>query len=222
MEIAGEYRIAASKQTVWEGLNDPEILRASIPGCESIERHSDTSLSAVVKIKMGPVRATFRGKVTLSDLDPPNSYTISGEGEGGVAGFGRGSARVSLADAEGGTLLTYAADAVIGGKLAQIGSRLVDSATRKLSKDFFEKFAKEVEAAALATPSSPAPAEAPEPATAPAPAAPVTSPAPEEASDAAAGPAGAPKPAALSGTAELTAGLVAIALAVLVLLEVVL
>ena len=212
MEIAGEYRIAASKQTVWEGLNDPEILRASIPGCESIERHSDTSLSAVVKIKMGPVRATFRGKVTLSDLDPPNSYTISGEGEGGVAGFGRGSARVSLADAEGGTLLTYAADAVIGGKLAQIGSRLVDSATRKLSKDFFEKFAKEVEAAALVTPSSPAPAEAPKPAADPAtasePAAPVTSPAPGDAS----------KPAALSGMAELSAGLVAVALAVLVLI----
>ncbi len=206
MEIAGEYRIAASKQTVWEGLNDPEILRASIPGCESIERHSDTSLSAVVKIKMGPVRATFRGKVTLSDLDPPNSYTISGEGEGGVAGFGRGSARVSLADVEGETLLTYAAEAVIGGKLAQIGSRLVDSATRKLSKDFFEKFSKEVEAAALVTPSSPAPAEAPEPAAEPV--APVTSPAPGDAS----------KPAALSGMAELSAGLVAVALAVLVLI----
>jgi len=208
MEIAGEYRIAASKQTVWEGLNDPEILRASIPGCESIERHSDTSLSAVVKIKMGPVRATFRGKVTLSDLDPPNSYTISGEGEGGVAGFGRGSARVSLADVEGETLLTYTADAVIGGKLAQIGSRLVDSATRKLSKDFFEKFAKEVEAVALATPASPAPAEAPEPAAASEPAAPVTSPAPGDVS----------KPAALSGIAELSAGLVAVALAVLVLI----
>lgn len=204
MEIAGEYRIAASKQTVWEGLNDPEILRASIPGCESIERHSDTILSAVVKIKMGPVKATFRGKVTLSDLDPPNSYTISGEGEGGVAGFGRGSARVSLAEVEGGTLLTYAADAVIGGKLAQIGSRLVDSATRKLSKDFFEKFSKEVEAVAAATPPSAATEDAPEPA----PAVPEKSPASGEAS----------KPAPLSGMAELSAGLVAVALAVLVLI----
>ncbi len=145
MEIAGEYRIAADKQTVWEALNDPEILRASIPGCESVERHSDTQLTAVVKIRMGPVRATFKGKVTLSDLDPPNSYTISGEGEGGVAGFGRGSARVSLADVEGETLLTYAAKAEVGGKLAQIGSRLVESATRKLSKDFFENFSKVVE-----------------------------------------------------------------------------
>ena len=151
MEIAGEYRIAADKQTVWEALNDPEILRASIPGCESVERHSDTQFSAVVKIRMGPVRATFKSKVTLADLDPPNSYTISGEGEGGVAGFGRGSARVSLAE--------------VGGKLAQIGSRLVESATRKLSKDFFENFSKVVEtgAAELAAPAQPAPGGAPAP-----------------------------------------------------------
>lgn len=124
MEIAGEYRIAADKQAVWEALNDPEILRASIPGCESIERHSDTNLSAVVKIKMGPVKATFRGKVTLSDLDPPNSYTISGEGEGGVAGFGKGSARVNLADVQGETLLTYAAKAEVGGRPPRLASRL--------------------------------------------------------------------------------------------------
>ena len=163
MEIAGEYRIAADKQTVWEALNDPEILCASIPGCESVERHSDTQLSAVVKIRMGPVRATFKGKVTLSDLDPPNSYTISGEGEGGVAGFGRGSARVSLAEVEGETLLTYAAKAEVGGKLAQIGSRLVESATRKLSKDFFDNFSKVVETggAEVAAPAQPAPGEAP-------------------------------------------------------------
>lgn len=154
MEIAGEYRIAADKQTVWEALNDPEILRESIPGCESVERQSDTQLTAVVKIRMGPVRATFKGKVTLSDLNPPDSYTISGEGEGGVAGFGRGSARVSLADVDGETLLTYAAKAEVGGKLAQIGSRLVESATRKLSKDFFEKFSKVVEASAAGTATS--------------------------------------------------------------------
>ncbi len=114
---------------------------------------------------MGPVRATFKGKVTLSDLDPPNSYTISGEGEGGVAGFGRGSARVSLAKVEGETLLTYAAKAEVGGKLAQIGSRLVESATRKLSKDFFENFSKVVEtgAAETAAPALPSPGEAPAP-----------------------------------------------------------
>ena len=165
MEIAGEYRIAADKQTVWEALNDPEILCASIPGCEGVERHSDTQLSAVVKIRMGPVRAKFKGKVTLSDLDPPNSYTISGEGEGGVAGFGRGSARVSLAEVEGETLLTYAAKAEVGGKLAQIGSRLVESATRKLSKDFFENFSKVVETGAAETAASalPSPGEAPAP-----------------------------------------------------------
>ncbi len=194
MEIAGEYRIAANKQSVWEALNDPEILRASIPGCESVERHSDTQLSAVVKIRMGPVRATFKGKVTLSDLDPPNSYTISGEGEGGVAGFGRGSARVSLADVEGETLLTYAAKAEVGGKLAQIGSRLVESATRKLSKDFFDNFSKVVETggAELAAPVQPAPGEA-----------------------AARQPTAGPTPATGSNVADWSAGLVAIILTVL-------
>lgn len=194
MEIAGEYRIAADKQTVWEALNDPEILRASIPGCESVERHSDTQLSAVVKIRMGPVRATFKGKVTLSDLDPPNSYTISGEGDGGVAGFGRGSARVSLAEVEGETLLTYAAKAEVGGKLAQIGSRLVESATRKLSKDFFDNFSKVVEtgAAEPAAPAQPSPGDTPAPQ-----------------------PTAGSKPATGSSLADWSAGLVAIILTVL-------
>lgn len=198
MDIAGEYRIAADKQTVWEALNDPEILRASIPGCESVERHSDTQFSAVVKIRMGPVRATFKGKVTLSDLDPPNSYTISGEGEGGVAGFGRGSARVGLADVEGDTLLTYSAKAEVGGKLAQIGSRLVESATRKLSKDFFENFSKVVEtgAAEVAAPAPGVPGETPARQTA----------------------AGS-KPATGSNFADWSAGLVAIILAALFFLS---
>ncbi len=197
MEIAGEFRIAADKQTVWEALNDPEILRASIPGCESVERHSDTQLTAVVKIRMGPVRATFKGKVTLSDLDPPNSYTISGEGEGGVAGFGRGSARVTLADVEGETLLTYAAKAEVGGKLAQIGSRLVESATRKLSKDFFDNFSKVVETGAA----QPSAAAQPSPGDAPAPQ-----------------PSAESKPATESGLADWSAGLAAIILTALLFL----
>ena len=194
MEIAGEYRIAADKQTVWEALNDPEILRASIPGCESVDRHSDTQLTAVVKIRMGPVRATFKGKVTLSDLDPPNSYTISGEGEGGVAGFGRGSARVTLADVEGETLLTYAAKAEVGGKLAQIGSRLVESATRKLSKDFFDNFSKAVETGGA----EPSAAAQPSPGEAPAPQ-----------------PSAESKPATGSGLADWSAGLIAVILTAL-------
>ena len=197
MEIAGEYRIEADKQTVWEALNDPEILRVSIPGCETVDRHSDTQLTAVVKIRMGPVRATFKGKVTLSDLDPPNSYTISGEGEGGVAGFGRGSARVTLADVEGDTLLTYAAKAEVGGKLAQIGSRLVESATRKLSKDFFENFSKAVEAGAAETRATAQPS-------------PGTAPAPQSSAES--------KPATGSGLADWSAGLAAIILTALLFL----
>ena len=200
MEIAGEYRIAADKQTVWEALNDPEILRASIPGCESVERHSDTQFSAVVKVRMGPVRATFKSKVTLADLDPPNSYTISGEGEGGVAGFGRGSARVSLAAVEGDTLLTYSAKAEVGGQLAQIGSRLVESATRKLSKSFVANFAKVVETGA-AEPAAPSPG-APSPGEAPAPQ-----------------PAAESTPASGSNLANWSAGLVVIILIALIFIS---
>ena len=210
MDIVGEYRIPADKQTVWDALNDPEILKISIPGCESVERHSETELTASVMIKMGPVKATFRGKVTLADLDPPNSYTISGEGEGGVAGFGKGSARVSLADVEGETLLTYSATADVGGKLAQIGSRLVESATRKLAKDFFSNFSKAVESGAArgearaeaAVPPAPEPTAKPQPAA-------------ERRPEAA-----KPEPATLRGlsTANWTAGLVAIILIILLVL----
>ncbi len=210
MDIVGEYRIPANKQAVWEALNDPEILKISIPGCESVERHSETELTASVMIKMGPVKATFRGKVTLSDLDPPNSYTISGEGEGGVAGFGKGSARVSLADVEEDTLLTYSATADVGGKLAQIGSRLVESATRKLAKDFFTNFSKAVEAGA-------APVEAR--VEAPAPPAPEASAKPQPAAERRPE-AAKPEPATLRGlsTANWTAGLVAIILIILLVL----
>jgi carbon monoxide dehydrogenase subunit G len=140
MELTGETLIPASRQRVWEALNDPEILRQSITGCETIEKLSDTELTAKVTAKVGPVKATFTGAVTLSDIDPPNGYRISGEGKGGVAGFAKGGANVTLTDAEGGTLLSYSVDAQVGGKLAQIGSRLIDATAKSYAKDFFEKF----------------------------------------------------------------------------------
>ncbi len=140
MELTGENLIPATRQRVWDALNDPEILRQSITGCETVEKLSDTEMTAKVTAKVGPVKATFTGQVTLSEIDPPNGYRISGEGKGGVAGFAKGGANVTLTDAEGGTLLTYSVDAQVGGKLAQIGSRLIDATAKSYAKDFFEKF----------------------------------------------------------------------------------
>ena len=140
MEITGEYRIPAPRRQVWAALNDPDILRQCIPGCEALERTADETLEATVLAKVGPVKARFKGKVTLSDLKPPESYVISGEGAGGVAGFARGEAKVSLREDGGSTVLTYAADATVGGKLAQIGSRLIDATARKMADEFFDKF----------------------------------------------------------------------------------
>ncbi|BAI73968.1 carbon monoxide dehydrogenase subunit G (plasmid) [Azospirillum sp. B510] len=151
MDMSGSQRIEASREAVWAALNDPEILRQCIPGCEEVVRQSDTEMTAKVVAKVGPVSAKFTGKVTLSDLDPPNGYTISGEGSGGVAGFGKGGATVSLSDDGGATVLTYTAKAQVGGKLAQIGSRLVDATARKMAEDFFARFTQIV---------GPAPAEA--------------------------------------------------------------
>ena len=141
MDMTGEYRIAAPRAKVWAALNDAEILRQAIPGCDEIEKTSDTSFTAKVTAKVGPVKASFGGKVTLSDMDPPNGYTISGEGSGGVAGFAKGGAKVSLVDDGAGTVLTYAVDAQVGGKLAQIGSRLIDGTARKMAEEFFSRFA---------------------------------------------------------------------------------
>jgi carbon monoxide dehydrogenase subunit G len=141
MDMTGEFRIPAPRQRVWEGLNDPETLKESIPGCQEIQKLSDTEFAAKVVAKVGPVKATFNGKVTLSDLAPPSGYTIAGEGTGGVAGFAKGSAKVSLAEADGGTVLSYVVQAHVGGKLAQIGSRLIDATARKMAQDFFGKFA---------------------------------------------------------------------------------
>ena len=150
MDMSGSHRIEASREAVWAALNDPDILRQCIPGCEEVVRQSDTEMTAKVVAKVGPVSAKFAGKVTLSDLDPPNGYTITGEGSGGAAGFGKGGATVALSDDGGATLLTYTAKAQVGGKLAQIGSRLVDATARKMAEEFFARFTKIV---------GPAPAE---------------------------------------------------------------
>ena len=144
MDMTGEYRIPAPREKVWEALNDPEVLKASIAGCQELDKTSDTSFSAKVKTKVGPVSATFTGKVELSDIDPPNGYTISGEGQGGVAGFAKGGAKVALTEDGSDTILNYEANAQVGGKLAQIGSRLIDSTARKMADDFFGKFAEQV------------------------------------------------------------------------------
>ncbi len=140
MDMTGEQRIAASREEVWRALNDPEILRQAITGAESVERISDTEFQATVTAKIGPVKATFKGKVKLTDIDPPNGYTITGEGKGGAVGFAKGGAKVRLSEDGGETVLTYEVTASVGGKLAQIGSRLVDGAAKKMAGEFFEKF----------------------------------------------------------------------------------
>ena len=132
----------ASRETVWAKLNDAEVLKACIPGCEELDQDlGDTEFQAVATTKIGPVKARFKGKVQLTDLDPPNGYKISGEGDGGVAGFAKGGATVALTEKDGGTLLTYNVEAQIGGKLAQLGQRLVNGAAKKVADDFFQKFA---------------------------------------------------------------------------------
>lgn len=145
MTMSGEVDLPAAKDVVWQKLNDPEVLKACIPGCQSLERTSDEGFQAVAKIKVGPVSATFKGKVNLTDLDPPNGYRIQGEGEGGIAGFAKGGAAVKLADApEGGTKLSYDVEAQVGGKIAQLGSRLIDGVARKMADQFFSSFANAV------------------------------------------------------------------------------
>jgi carbon monoxide dehydrogenase subunit G len=174
MDFSGEYRIPARVGKVWEALNDPATLQQCIPGCESLEKVSDTELKATVRMKVGPVSARFSGKVTLSDLDPPNGYRITGEGQGGAAGFAKGGAVVRLAEADGATVLTYSADAQVGGKIAQIGARLIDGTARKLADEFFGKFSEVVGG----QPSPPQAAAGPAPASEPAATMPA-SPAPE-------------------------------------------
>jgi carbon monoxide dehydrogenase subunit G len=141
MEIRGEYKIAAPRAKVFAALNDPAVLQACIPGCEMLEKSSDTEMQAKVRMRIGPVSAAFTGKVTLSDLDPPNGYRISGEGQGGVAGFAKGGAVVTLTEDGGDTILKYDVDAQVGGKIAQVGARLITGTAKKLADQFFGKFA---------------------------------------------------------------------------------
>lgn len=141
MQLAGTYHVPASPQRVWEALNDPEIMKSCIAGCESIDVISETEYHAVVSAKIGPVSAKFRGRLTLKDLNPPNSCSLIFEGQGGVAGFAKGGANVTMAPEGNGTSLSYAANTQIGGKLAQIGSRLVESVAKKTADDFFGAFA---------------------------------------------------------------------------------
>lgn len=162
MELTGEHRINAPRATVWAGLNDPETLKQSIDAVDEINKISDTEFEAVAVVKVGPVKAKFKGKITLSDLDPPNGYTITGEGQGGAAGFAKGGAKVKLEEVETGvTLLKYAVTAQIGGKMAQIGSRLVDGAARKYADEFFAAFGAAVEGRASTTTPPPVAPESP-------------------------------------------------------------
>ncbi|MBO0661376.1 carbon monoxide dehydrogenase subunit G [Jiella sp. MQZ9-1] len=147
MDLKGEYRLAASRETVWDKLNDPEVLKRCIPGCQELEKTGDNEMKATVTAKVGPVKATFNGEVRLENITPPESYSIVGEGKGGIAGFAKGGADVHLTDEGNETLLTYEVKAQVGGKLAQLGGRLIDSSAKKLSGQFFDNFAKEVEAA---------------------------------------------------------------------------
>jgi len=179
MDMSGEQRIPAPREAVWRALNDPGILKVCIPGCQELVKTSDTQMTATAVMKVGPVSARFQGAVTLCDLDPPNSYRISGEGQGGVAGFARGEARVHLEADGDDTILYYEVAAQVGGKLAQLGGRLIDATARQMSAAFFKRFAAEVvaaeeapaappagaapDAAAAASPGAPAPSAAPAP-----------------------------------------------------------
>ena len=143
--IEGEERIEAPVQKVWEALNDPSMLKACIPGCQSLEKKSDNELAATVVLKIGPIKATFAGEVKLLNLNPPHSYTIAGEGKGGVAGFAKGGANVTLSeDGPDVTVLKYEAKADVGGKIAQLGSRLIQSTSKKLAGQFFSSFNEKV------------------------------------------------------------------------------
>src|SRR5512138_2485333 len=147
MEMSGEQRIPAPQQKVWSALNDPEVLKACVPGCESIERTAENEYQVLMVARVGPVSAKFKGKLKLSDIRPPSSYSIGFEGQGGAAGFAKGGAHVKLSEEDDKTLLSYDVKASVGGKLAQIGSRLVDAAAKKVADDFFRNFNQKVGAA---------------------------------------------------------------------------
>ncbi|TNE35863.1 MAG: carbon monoxide dehydrogenase [Alphaproteobacteria bacterium] len=157
MELTGQYKIPAPRDAVWQALNSEEVLAKCIPGCESLEKQSDTAFTATVQAKIGPVKAKFKGKVDLKDLNPPESYRIEGQGSGGPAGFAKGGAQVTLAEDGDATALVYNVDAQVGGKLAQIGQRLIDASAKKLADEFFQNLsdhfgAREEEVAPAAAP----------------------------------------------------------------------
>jgi carbon monoxide dehydrogenase subunit G len=161
MDMTGERRIAAPRGKVWDALNDPAVLKAAIPGCESLEKQSDTAMKATAAVKIGPIAARFSGNVQLSDLDPPNGYTIAGEGQGGVAGFAKGGAKVHLADDGANTLLTYEVHAQVGGKIAQLGARLIDASAKQMADAFFDRFSAQVAPPAVAAAAPAHPPSAP-------------------------------------------------------------
>jgi carbon monoxide dehydrogenase subunit G len=174
MDMSGERRIPAPRQKVWEGLNDPNVLKASVPGCETLEKVSDTEFRATASIKIGPIAARFSGRIFLTDIDPPRGYTISGEGQGGVAGFAKGSAHVHLDEDANFTVLRYQVNAQVGGKIAQLGARLIDATAKSMADAFFDRFVNEVAgapveagaegaAALVASATEPRPARTPAP-----------------------------------------------------------
>lgn len=166
MDMTGEYKIAAPRERVWAALNDPDVLRKAIPGCEELNKLSDTELEATARAKIGPVSAKFKGKVVLSELNSPESYVLTGEGSGGAAGFAKGEAKVVLTSEGDATVLRYTVKATIGGKLAQMGQRLVDGAAKKMADEFFDKFS-DLAGGKIAPPAElkvPAPRQTPPPA----------------------------------------------------------
>lgn len=187
MDLKGEYRIKASRENVWKMINDPEVLKACLPGCESLEGSPAEGFIARVTTKIGPIKATFEGAVKLSNIEAPASYTISGEGKGGVAGFAKGGADVNLAEDGNETILTYVANAQVGGKLAQLGARLIDSTAKKLADEFFKSLTDRISEplAPASTAADPAPAPTPVPPVAPSVASVTAAPSPRSASAAA-------------------------------------
>lgn len=177
MKLTAEQRIAAPRQRVWEGLNDPEILRASIPGCQSLDKVADDRFTATVEVKVGPIGARFKGAVSLTELDPPSGYTLLLEGSGGIAGTMKGSAKVRLSDAPGGTLISYDVEAQVGGRMAQLGGPIIDATAKQLAGKFFSRFGEIVSGVATAGATGAATMGAPASATASA-SATVTRPAP--------------------------------------------
>lgn len=145
MEMQGSRTLAVSQQQAWDGLNDPEVLKASIPGCEKVERTGDHSFDVGVAVKVGPVAARFKGKITLADIRPPESYALTFDGQGGAAGFGKGTAQVRLAPQGPGCELSYSVKAQVGGKIAQVGQRLIDGVARSMAEDFFKRFEAEMQ-----------------------------------------------------------------------------